>query len=78
VSDAALDQAAGARDVHASTRREWANFLTANGTFIQLYWWQRDGVYYIVRYAEKGGVLETIGRFYDLDAAITMAMLERR
>src|SRR5215212_9576464 len=71
-------QAAGARDIHASTRREWANFLTADGIFIQLYWWQRDGVYYIVRYAEKGGVLETIGRFYDLDAAITMAMLERR
>ena len=71
-------QAAGAHDIHASTRREWANFIIPNGTFIQLYWWQRDGVYYIVRYAEKGGVLETIGRFYDLDAAITMAMLERR
>jgi hypothetical protein len=77
VSDAALDQAAGARDVHASTRREWANFLTANGTFIQLYWWQRDGVYYVVRHAETGGVLETTGRFYDVDAAITLAMTVR-
>lgn len=71
-------EAAGAREVHASTRREWANFRTEDGTLVQMYWWQRDGVYYVVRHAETGGVLETLGRFYDLDAAITMAMTIRR
>jgi DNA-binding response OmpR family regulator len=71
-------QAAGAREVHASTRREWANFRTEDGTLVQLYWWHRDGVYYVVRHAETGGVLETLGRFYDLDAAITMALTVRR
>ncbi len=71
-------QAAGAREIHASTRREWANFRTEDGTLVQLYWWQRDAVYYVVRHAETGGVLETLGRFYDLDAAVTMAMTVRR
>ena len=75
---AARLQAAGAREIHASTRREWANFRTEDGTLVQLYWWQRDGVYYVVRHAETGGVLETLGRFYDLGAAITMAMTVRR
>ncbi|HZO25557.1 MAG TPA: response regulator [Chloroflexota bacterium] len=70
--------AAGAREIHVSTRREWSNFRTEDGTLVQMYWWQRDGVYYVVRHAETGGVLETIGRFYDLDAAITLAMTVRR
>jgi CheY-like chemotaxis protein len=37
-------EAAGAQDIHVSTRREWADFRTAHGTVVQLYWWQRDGV----------------------------------
>ena len=75
---AAQLQEAGAREVDVSTRREWAIFRTEDGTLVQLYWWQRDGVYYVVRHAETSGVLETLGRFYDLDAAITMAMTVRR
>lgn len=75
---AARLHAAGAREVHVSTRREWGNFRTEDGTLVQLSWWQRDGVYYVVRHAETGGALETLGRFYDLDAAITMAMTVRR
>ncbi len=71
-------QDAGATEVHVSTRREWCNFRTEDGTLVQLYWWQRDGVYYVVRHAETGGVLETVGRFYDLDAAITVAMTVRQ
>jgi CheY-like chemotaxis protein len=67
-------EAAGAQDIHASTRREWANFRNGQGAFLQLYWWQRDGVYYLIRHAEAGGVLEQVGRFYDLDAAIALAM----
>jgi DNA-binding response OmpR family regulator len=38
-------EAVGAQEIHLSTRREWANFKTADGTLVQLYWWQRDGVY---------------------------------
>jgi len=60
-------EAAGAHEIHVSTRREWANFLTAAGTFIQLYWWHQDGVYYVVRHAESGGRLDQVGRFHDLD-----------
>jgi hypothetical protein len=26
-----------------SIRREWATFQTADGTVVQIYWWQRDG-----------------------------------
>ena len=70
-------EAAGARDISTSTRREWANFCTADGTLMQIYWWQRDGVYYVIRYAESGGRLEQVGRFYDMDAAIALAMLVR-
>ena len=70
-------EAAGARDISTSTRREWANFRTADGTLMQIYWWQRDGVYYVIRYAESGGTLDQVGRFYDLDAAIALAMLIR-
>lgn len=66
-------QAAGAQDIHASSQREWANFTTADGTFAQIYWWERDSVYYVGRYAPTGGRLETVGRFYDLDLAIEMA-----
>ena len=67
-------EAGGAREIHASTRREWATFRTPDGALVQLYWWQRDGVYYVGRYAETGGVLEAAGRFYDLEAAIAVAV----
>lgn len=66
-------EACGARDIHVSTRREWATFETADGACVQIYWWERDGVYYIGKYAPSGGCLETVGRFFDLDLAITMA-----
>jgi hypothetical protein len=71
-------QAAGARDVRSSDRREWATFRTDDGTLVQLYFWQRDGVYYVVRHTETGGKVETLGRFFDLETAITTAMTVRR
>jgi hypothetical protein len=71
-------KAAGARKIHVSTRREWANFQTADDTLVQLYWWQRDGVYYVVRYSESDGRLDQVGRFYDLDVAIALGMGIRR
>ena len=70
-------EAAGAREVHTSSRREWANFRTQGDTLVQLYWWQRDGVYYVLRHAESGGRLEQVGRFHDLDAAIALGMRVR-
>jgi DNA-binding response OmpR family regulator len=71
-------EAAGARDVRSSARREWAAFRTEDGTLVQLYFWQRDGVYYVVRHAETGGKLETLGRFFELATAIAMAMTVRQ
>ena len=68
---------AGASDIYPSTQREWANFRNAQGAFMQLYWWQRDGIYYVLRHAESGGILRQVGRFYDLEAAIAMAMTVR-
>ncbi len=41
---------------------------------MQLYWWQRDGVYYVIRHAESGGRLDQVGRFHDLDTAIALGM----
>ena len=32
---------------------------------VQLYWWQREGVYYVLRYPD--GMPELVGRFYDLN-----------
>ena len=64
--------AAGAQDVEVSRRREWATFATARGTAVLLYWWQRDGVYYVVRLGNGGPSF--VGRFYDLDAAINVAL----
>jgi DNA-binding response OmpR family regulator len=66
-------KAAGAYNIHVSTRREWATFETADGACVQIYWWERDGVYYVGKYAPCGGRLETVGRFYDLDLAVSMA-----
>lgn len=68
----------GARDIHPSSRREWISFLTADGTLVQVYYWQRDGVYYALRYAESGGIAEKLGQFYDLEAALLMAITIRR
>jgi CheY-like chemotaxis protein len=65
--------AAGADDIQTSARREWATFRTAEGLLVQLYWWERDGAYYVLRFGN--GAPETVGRFYDLDAAIALAML---
>jgi hypothetical protein len=39
-----------------------------------MYWWQRDGVYFVMRHAERGGRIEQVGRLYDLDAAIALAV----
>ena len=44
---------------------------------MQLYWWQRDGVYYAARYRKTGDMLEAVGQFYDLDAAIEVALTIR-
>ena len=70
-------RAAGARDVRPSNRREWATFRVPDGALAQLYWWQRDGVYYVVRHAETGGLVERVGRFHDLDTAVALAMAVR-
>ena len=67
-------EAAGARDVRTSTRREWANFFAPDGTLRMLYWGQRDGVYYVLRQADGGGAMEQVGRCYDLEAAVAVAV----
>jgi hypothetical protein len=61
-----------------SIRREGATFQTADGTVVQIYWWQRDGVYYVLRYVESGGWIDQGGRVYDLDVAIALGMSIRR
>ena len=71
-------QALGARNVHASPRREWMHFETEDGTLVQVYYWQRDGVYYVIRHPESGGALENLGYFYDLETALVLAMTVRR
>jgi len=70
-------EAAGARNIHMSSRREWTNFQTEDGATVQIYWWERDGVYYVMRHAESGGRIDQVGRFFDLDAAITLGLSVR-
>jgi CheY-like chemotaxis protein len=67
-------EAAGAREIRPSARREWASFTSPDGARVQLYWRQRDGVYHVVRCAAPDGALERIGRVPDLDAAVALAV----
>lgn len=69
--------ALGATDIHASTRREWISFRTADNTLVQLFYWPRDGVYYVLRYHVSGGTTDNLGRFYDLETALQLAMTVR-
>jgi hypothetical protein len=69
---AARLEAAGARDIHTSERREWAVCRTPDDALVQLYWWQREGVYYVLRYPD--GMPQLVGRFYDQELAIRLAL----
>ena len=44
---------------------------------MQIYWWERDGVYYVMQHAEGGGRIDQVGQFFDLDAAITLGLSAR-
>jgi hypothetical protein len=67
---------AGARDIHPSTRREWANFYAGDSLSVVyfVYWSQRDGVYYVTRQDPDGGSMRQVGRFFDLDLAVALAV----
>ena len=67
--------AAGASAVDTSDRREWATLIRPDGTLAQLYWWEPDDVYYVVRYSH--GPPEIVGRVDNLDAAIELAVLSQ-
>jgi hypothetical protein len=63
-----------ASDIRTSDRREWATFRPKDADAIhQLYWWQLMGVYLVGSY-DPGGVLQPIGRFFELDAALAAAI----
>src|SRR5687768_14218770 len=68
-------RAAGATDVHGSTRREWVTFHVGE-QLSALYWSQRDGVYYVTRQAPEGqgGSMLQVGRFHDLEKALETAV----
>ncbi|MBI4498978.1 MAG: response regulator [Chloroflexi bacterium] len=70
--------AAGAHDIRPSTLREWATFRTADDSLVQMYWWQAGGVYIVARYVPETGVMERIGQFHDLDAAVQAGASVRR
>jgi CheY-like chemotaxis protein len=71
-------RALGMSDIHASTHREWISFRTEDSTLVQVFYWPRDGVYYVLRYRDSGGVGKHLGRFYDLETAFQMAITIRR
>jgi CheY-like chemotaxis protein len=66
-------EGAGATDIDASRRREWATFRDRRDALLQLYWWQARGVYQVGRY-DAVGRLEMLGQFVDRDAAIDIAL----
>lgn len=66
-------QARGATDVRPSRMREWALFRDAKGRLVQIYWWQKRGVYQVGRYRDSGQ-LAMLGQFVDRDAAIEVAL----
>jgi len=65
--------AAGARDIDPSVRREWATFRVGD-TLCLLYWSHRDGVYYVLHQERRGGSMQQMGRFHDLDLAVDLAV----
>jgi CheY-like chemotaxis protein len=69
-------EAAGATDVQASNRREWATFVSPRDQRIyQLYWWQSLGRYALGRYDDRAR-LETVGRYFERRAAIEAALAQ--
>lgn len=66
-------QARGATDVRPSRMREWALFRDAKGRLVQIYWWQRRGVFQVGRYRDSGQLV-MLGQFVDRDAAIEVAL----
>jgi hypothetical protein len=67
-------EAGGARDVQASQCREWVTFRAPDGDLVQLYWWQQAGAYHVGRYAPDGAIMQDVGRFHDLEAAVRAAL----
>lgn len=64
----------GATDIRTSDQREWATFRPKDAdTVLQVYWWQRKGVYLVGSYDHEGA-LKRIGQFFELEAAIAAAV----
>ncbi len=65
---------AGASEIHTSTRREWATFISPiDDCLYQLYWWEGLGTYMVGRYDDSAR-LELIGRHYERRDAIDAAV----
>lgn len=67
----------GATDIRPSSKRESALFRDRGGSTLQVYWWQQRGVYQLGRYGDDG-ILEMIGQFTSLDAALELALPNTR
>jgi CheY-like chemotaxis protein len=67
-------RAAGATGVRTAVRRESALFRAPSGELVQLSWSEREGTYRVVRYDEASAAARLVGVFYDLDAAIALAL----
>jgi DNA-binding response OmpR family regulator len=65
---------AGASGVRTAARRESALFRAPSGELVQLLWSEREGTYRVVRYDEASAATRLVGVFYDLDAAIALAL----
>lgn len=69
-------EAAGAIDVRASSRREWATFVSPRDQRVyQLYWWQTLGRYVLGRYDDQAR-LEAVGHYFERRAAIEAALTQ--
>jgi CheY-like chemotaxis protein len=63
----------GATDIRPSRMREWALFRDDRDRLMQIYWWQKRGVFQLGRYRESGQLV-MLGQFVDRDAAIDVAL----
>ena len=66
-------QARGATDVKPARMREWALFRDAKGRLVQIYWWQKRGVFQVGRYRDSGQLV-MLGQFIERDAALEVAL----
>jgi hypothetical protein len=67
-------RAGGATDVRASADQEWVLCCAPSGCLVQVFWIERQRLYYVSRWHGLHGGSESLGTFSDRAAAVACAL----